>query len=164
MWPFQQIFTVLVNVLGWISLSFSPAYGKFNPKSFMQNYTKNRTTFIRNFKSRINSLPLNHHKPQLYLLEQYSESFGIWSAIIRINREGKSLIMKSSPDLVFSISKHVWLFDSAVSAPVSTFLSFSGATVPWLCYKYFFALTSPVLDVGLMMNNSHTISFLWRIR
>ena len=73
---------------------------------------------------------MNHHKPQLYLLEQHSESFGIWSAIIRINREGKSLIMKSSPDLVFSISKHVWLFDSAVSAPVSTFLSFSGATVP----------------------------------
>ena len=34
------------------------------------------------------------HKHQLYLLEQHSESFKSWSAIIRINTEGKSLIMK----------------------------------------------------------------------
>ena len=39
-------------------------------------------------------LPLNLHKHQLYLLEQHSESFNIWSATIRINAEGKSLIMK----------------------------------------------------------------------
>jgi len=28
---------------------------------------------------------MNLHKHQLYLLEQHSESFKIWSAIIRIN-------------------------------------------------------------------------------
>ena len=28
------------------------------------------------------------HKDQLYLLEQHSKSFEIWSAIIRINTEG----------------------------------------------------------------------------
>ena len=37
------------------------------------------------------------HKHQLYLLEQRSESFKIWSAIIRINTEGKSMIMKLGP-------------------------------------------------------------------
>jgi len=36
--------------------------------------------FIRNVKSRIYSLPMNLHKIQLYLLEQHSESFKIWSA------------------------------------------------------------------------------------
>jgi len=36
---------------------------------------------------------MNLHKYQLYLLEQHSES-NIWSTIIRINTEGKSLIMK----------------------------------------------------------------------
>ena len=35
---------------------------------------------------------MNLHKHQLYLLEQHSESFKRWSAIIRINTEGKSLI------------------------------------------------------------------------
>jgi len=42
---------------------------------------------------------MNLHKHQLYLLEQHSESFKIWSAIIRINTEGKSLIMKMGSDL-----------------------------------------------------------------
>jgi len=37
------------------------------------------------------------HKHQLYLLEQHSESFTIWSAIIRIYTEVKSLIMKLGP-------------------------------------------------------------------
>ena len=37
---------------------------------------------------------MNLHKHQLYFLEQHSEPFKIWSAIIRINTEGKSLIMK----------------------------------------------------------------------
>ena len=37
---------------------------------------------------------MNLHKHQLYLLEQQNESFKIWSAIIRINTEGKSVIMK----------------------------------------------------------------------
>ena len=37
------------------------------------------------------------HKKQLYLLEQHSELYEIWSAIIRINIEGKSLIMKLGP-------------------------------------------------------------------
>jgi len=43
------------------------------------------------------SLPMNLHKHQLYLYEQHSESFKSWSAIIRINTEGKSLIMKLGP-------------------------------------------------------------------
>ena len=34
------------------------------------------------------------HKHQLYLLEQHSVSFKIWSAIIRINTKGKCLIKK----------------------------------------------------------------------
>ena len=51
-------------------------------------------------KSKIYSLPMNLHKHQLYLLEQHSESFKIWSAIIRINTEGKSLIMKLGPGLL----------------------------------------------------------------
>jgi len=37
---------------------------------------------------------MNLHKHPLYLLEQDSESFKIWSEIIRINTEGKSSIMK----------------------------------------------------------------------
>jgi len=32
---------------------------------------------------------MNLHKHQLYLLELHSESLTIWSAIIRINTEGK---------------------------------------------------------------------------
>ena len=36
-------------------------------------------------------------KHQLYLFEQHSESFKIWSTNIRINTEGKSLIMKLYP-------------------------------------------------------------------
>jgi len=35
---------------------------------------------------------------QLYLLAQHSKSLTIWSAIIRINTEGKSLIMKLDPE------------------------------------------------------------------
>jgi len=37
---------------------------------------------------------MNLHKHQFYFLEQHSESFNIWSSIIGINTEGKSLIMK----------------------------------------------------------------------
>jgi len=44
------------------------------------------------------SLPMNLHKHQSYLLKQHSESLKIWSAIIRIDTEGKSLIMKLGPD------------------------------------------------------------------
>jgi len=40
-------------------------------------------------------MPVQKH--QLYLLEQHSVPFEIWSAIIRINNEGKSLIMKLGP-------------------------------------------------------------------
>jgi len=40
---------------------------------------------------------MNLHKHQLYLLEQHRESFKIWSTHIRINTEGKSLIMKLGP-------------------------------------------------------------------
>ena len=51
-------------------------------------------------KSKIYSLSMHLHKHQLYYLEQHSESFKIWSAIIRINTEGKSLIMKLGPGLL----------------------------------------------------------------
>ena len=34
----------------------------------------------------------------LYLLKQHNESFEIWSALIKNNTEGKSLIMKLGPD------------------------------------------------------------------
>ena len=37
---------------------------------------------------------MNLHKHQVYVLDQHSESFKSWSAIIRINTECKSLIMK----------------------------------------------------------------------
>jgi len=40
---------------------------------------------------------MNLHTNQLYLLEQHSESFKIWSAIIRINTDGKCLIMELGP-------------------------------------------------------------------
>ena len=40
---------------------------------------------------------MNLHKHQLYLSEQHSEPFNIWSAIIRIKPIGKSLIMKLGP-------------------------------------------------------------------
>jgi len=40
---------------------------------------------------------MNLNKHQLYLLEQHSESFKSRSAIIRINAEDKSLIIKLSP-------------------------------------------------------------------
>ena len=43
---------------------------------------------------------MNLHKHQLYLLEQHSELFKSWSAIIRINPESKSVIMKLGPGLV----------------------------------------------------------------
>ena len=48
---------------------------------------------------------MNLHKHQLYLLEQHSESFKIWSAIIRINTEGTSVIMKSGPGFCFPYAK-----------------------------------------------------------
>ena len=56
---------------------------KFNPNSagtIIHIYDKS----IRTVDSRINSLHMNLHKHQLYLLEQHSESLMIWSAIIRI--------------------------------------------------------------------------------
>ena len=55
---------------------------------------------IRTVKSGIYSLPMNLHKHQLHLLEQHCTSFITWSASTRINTEGRSLIMKSSPGVV----------------------------------------------------------------
>ena len=69
---------------------------RFNPINFMQNYNISNN-FIKIVWSRIYSLPMNLHKHQLYLLEQHSESFKSRSAIIRINTEGKSLIIKLGP-------------------------------------------------------------------
>ena len=50
---------------------------------------------------------MNLHTHQLYLLEQHSESFKIWPAIIRINTEGKYLIMKLGPELHWVIVEHL---------------------------------------------------------
>jgi len=44
-------------------------------------------------------------KHQLYLLEQPSESFKIWSVIIRINTKTKSLIIKLGPG-IFTAHAH----------------------------------------------------------
>jgi len=40
---------------------------------------------------------MNLHTHLFYLLEQHSKSFKMLSAFIRINNEGKSLIMKLGP-------------------------------------------------------------------
>jgi len=52
-------------------------------------------------------IPMNLHKHKWYALEQDSKSFKPWSTKIRINPEGKSLIMKSSPDLTFYKLNHI---------------------------------------------------------
>ena len=52
---------------------------------------------------------MNLHKHQLYLIEQHSESFNICSAIIRINTEGKSLIMKLGQAALYYQTKKVQL-------------------------------------------------------
>jgi len=46
-------------------------------------------------------------KYQLYLLEIHSKLFKSWSAIIRINTEGKSLIMKLGPGHCEQVSKQI---------------------------------------------------------
>jgi len=51
------------------------------------------------------SLPLNIQRYQWYLYEQHSESFTIWSALIRIKREGKSLILNSRTGRLKVISR-----------------------------------------------------------
>ena len=50
---------------------------------------------------------MNPHKHQLYLFKQHSESFNIWSAIIRINTECKSLIMTLGPGIIYLTLKTV---------------------------------------------------------
>ena len=50
---------------------------------------------------------MNLHKHQLYLFEQHSESFNVWSAVIRINTEGKSLIMKLGPFLTGNLKSAI---------------------------------------------------------
>jgi len=53
---------------------------------------------------------MNLQKHQLYLLEQHSESFKSWSAIIRINTERKSLIVKLRPRIqVLPVNKDHFL-------------------------------------------------------
>ena len=54
-----------------------------------------------NIKGTTYRLPLHVHKHQVYLLEQHSIWFKIWSAIIRINTEGKSMIMKLGPGCLY---------------------------------------------------------------
>ena len=51
-------------------------------------------------QSRIYSSPMRVLNHQLYLLEQHSDSYKNMSAIIRINTQGKSLIMKLGPEYI----------------------------------------------------------------
>jgi len=64
---------------------------------------------------------MNLHKHQLYLLEPDSESFKIWSAIIRINTEGKSLIMKLGPGLLPLAFEWDWTFVIPLIYSISPF-------------------------------------------
>jgi len=71
---------------------------------------------------------MNLVRYQLYLLEQHSESFKIWSAIIRINTEGKSLIMKLDPGLdiwvltgVFQVKRVPFVGIQYVNMPLIVF-------------------------------------------
>ena len=57
--------------------------------------------FIRKVKSRTFRLHMNLYKHRLYLLEQHGVSFKIWSESIRINTEGKSLILKLDPGISY---------------------------------------------------------------
>ena len=66
-------------------------------------------------------LPMNLHKHPLYLLEQHSESYEIWSATIRINTDGKSLNMKLGPGLDFIIKDLHPVLSQIVHAKVYTF-------------------------------------------
>ena len=62
---------------------------------------------------------MNLHKHQLYLLEQHSESFNIWSAIIRINTEGKSLIMKLGPESLIITPPHLLAALEVIGVPLT---------------------------------------------
>ena len=57
---------------------------------------------------------MNLHKHQLYLWEEHSDSFQIWSAIIRINTEGNSSIMKLGlgVDRVYSYVTINWAYEA----------------------------------------------------
>ena len=65
----------------------------------MHSSVHSSDNIIRNVKGRTYSSPMYVHKHQLYLLEQHRESLEIWSAIIKTNTEGKSLIIKLNPGL-----------------------------------------------------------------
>ena len=90
----KQVEKYSTEILTWNQFHNTLIRLRFNPIYFMQNYTYFKQ-FYQECLSRIYSLIMNLH--QLYLLEQHSESFKICSAIIRINTEGKSLIMKLAP-------------------------------------------------------------------
>jgi len=54
----------------------------------------------------IYNLPICLHLNELHLLEQHSKPFKTCSAIIRINIEGKSLIMQLTPGCLFYDTKN----------------------------------------------------------
>ena len=72
---------------------------KLNPKYFGQKYTFFRQVYQECLKQNIQFINLYIHTHQLYLLKQHSESYNIWSAIMRINTEDKTLIVKFGPDV-----------------------------------------------------------------
>ena len=86
---------------------------------------------------------MNLHKHQLYLLEQHSESFKSWSAIIRINTEGKSLIIKLSPG-----HKHF---------KVHFFLSFFLRDVTFNYQDVFFFYKSKAIASNKPLIDTHTL-------
>jgi len=55
------------------------------------NYTYISVKFIRKVKNRIYIFPMNVPKDEVYLKEQHSESFTIWSTSNTVNTEGKSV-------------------------------------------------------------------------
>ena len=59
--------------------------------------TSDKSIRFRNVENRLYSLPTHVDKHQLYLLEIHSESFDFWTAHMRINTEGKSLVMNVGP-------------------------------------------------------------------
>ena len=63
---------------------------------------------------------MNLQKHQLYLFEQHSESFKVWWAIIRINTEGKSLIMQLGPDSLIITPPHLLAALVAIVLPLTT--------------------------------------------
>ena len=101
---------ILIKRWSWAQFHNNSIQLKFNP-NLSDKSIQISDKRIRNVKNRIFRLPMHLHKHQVYSLEQHSQS-EIWSAIIRINSEGKSLIMIIGPGklLFLWIYRYSWWF------------------------------------------------------